>query len=89
MASGDVLRRGFRVRCTAAGRGRCSVVARFEGRKIASGSGAIRAGQTITVAARLNRAGRALLASRRRLTVDVRVTLPGAPAQARRVKLKR
>jgi thermitase len=89
MASGDVLRRGFRVRCTAAGRGRCSVVARFQGRKIASGSGAIRAGQTITVAARLNRAGRALLASRRRLTVDVRVTLPGAPAQARRVKLKR
>jgi subtilisin family serine protease len=86
---GDVLRRGFRVRCTAAGRGRCSVVARFGRQRIASGSGATRADQTIMVVARLNRAGRALLASRRRLTVNLRVTLPGVPAQARRVRLKR
>jgi subtilisin family serine protease len=89
LAFADVRRRGFRVRCTAAGRGRCAAVVRFGRKKIASGSGAIRAGQTITVVARLNRAGRALLAGRRRLTVSVRVTLPGAAAQTRLVKLKR
>ncbi|MDX6643020.1 MAG: thermitase [Solirubrobacteraceae bacterium] len=89
LAFADVLRRGFRVRCTAAGRGRCAAVVRFGRKRIASGSGAIRAGQTITVVARLNRAGRALLAGRRRLTVSVRVTLPGAAAQTRLVKLRR
>jgi thermitase len=87
---GNVLRRGFRVRCTASGRGRCSVVVRFGRRKIASGSAVIsRTGQTVTVVARLNGAGRTLLAGRRRLTVSVRVTLPGAAAQTRLVKLRR
>ena len=39
------LRRGIRVRCLAAGAGRCRVAARSKGRRVATGSKALRAGR--------------------------------------------
>ena len=86
-----VLRRGIRVRCRASGAGRCRVAASVRKRRVASGSKRLRAGRSAVVAARLNRRGRRVarraLRARRRVAVRLRVTLPGAPAQRRRVTL--
>jgi serine protease len=86
-----VLRRGLRVRCTAAGAGRCRVSA-YIGRRIASGSRAVRAGVPVTVVARVNRVGRALLLRalrrRRAVRVSVRVALPGVRLQRRSLRLR-
>jgi hypothetical protein len=86
-----VLRRGIRVRCRASGVGRCRVAASVRKRRVASGSRRLRAGRTAVVAARLNRRGRRVarraLRARKRVAVRLRVTLPGAPAQRRRVTL--
>jgi thermitase len=86
-----VLRRGIAVRCTAAGAGRCRVWANAARRRVAAGSRAVRVGRPVTVRARLTGAGRrmALSALRRRraLTAYVRVSLPAARTQVRRVRL--
>lgn len=86
-----VLRRGIRVRCRASGAGRCRVAASVRKRRVASGSRRLRAGRSAVVAARLNRRGRRVarraLRTRKRVAVRLRVTLPGAPAQRRRVTL--
>jgi len=86
------LRRGIRVRCRAAGAGRCRIAAQRKGRRVAAGSVAVRAGRPVVAAARFNRRGRRLLrrAQRRDRAVRllVRVTLPGASVQLRRVKLR-
>jgi len=85
------LRRGIRVRCRASGAGRCRVAASVRKRRVASGSKRLRAGRSAVVVARLNRRGRRVarraLRARRRVAVRLRVTLPGAPAQRRRVTL--
>ena len=86
-----VLRRGIRVRCRASGAGRCRVAASVRKRRVASGSKRLRAGRSAVVTARLNRRGRRVarraLRARRRVAVRLRVTLPGAPPQRRRVTL--
>jgi len=86
-----VLRRGIRVRCRASGAGRCRVAASVRKRRVASGSKRLRAGRSAVVTARLNRRGRRVarraLRARRRVAVRLRVTLPGAPPQHRRVTL--
>ncbi len=90
----SVLRRGIVVRCTAAGAGRCRVRAYRAGRRIASGSHALRAGRAAVVHARLTARGRALLLAnlRRRhprtLRATVYVALPGVRTQKRTVLLK-
>lgn len=77
-----VLRRGLRVRCVAAGKGACRVVAGRGRIKAASGRRRLVAGRPVIVTARLTRAGRRLLrralARRARLRLGVRVELPGA-----------
>lgn len=87
-----VLRRGLRVRCTASGAGRCRVVVRRSGRRLAAGSKALRGGRSAVSVARVNRRGRTVLrrALRRERTlgVRVRITLPGVAPQLRRVKLR-
>ena len=86
-----VLRRGIRVRCRAAGAGRCRVGARVRRRRVASGSARLRAGRDALVVARLNRRGRRVarraLRARRQVKVRLRVRLPGAPLQRRRLTL--
>jgi hypothetical protein len=87
---GDVLRRGLRVTCIAAGGGRCGVTVRMGRRRVAAASRAVRAGRPVVVTARLNRAGRqALLRVRREARLLVRVTLPGVRAQDRAVSVAR
>jgi len=73
---GDVV-----VRCLALRAGRYSVTVRSAGRLLAHGSTLVTAGREVIVRAPLTAVGRRLLAHRRRLTVTVRVTLPGAPPQ--------
>ena len=86
------LRRGIRVRCRAAGAGRCRVAASRKGRRVAAGSKALRAGRAAVAVARFNPRGRRILRraqrARRSLRLRVRVTLPGANAQLRRIKLR-
>jgi serine protease len=89
-----VLRRGIRVRCRASGAGRCKVGARTRTRGrplVAAGSRRLGAGRRVVVAARLNRRGRRLarraLRAGRRVPTVVRVRIPGAPLQKRRVLL--
>jgi len=87
----NALRRGIRVRCTAAGAGRCRVAAHRGGRRVAAGSRALRAERSAVAVARFNRPGRRLLRRaldrNRQVAVGVRVALPGAAPQLRRVKL--
>lgn len=87
-----VLHRGIRVRCRAAGAGRCRVVVELRRRRLARGSKRLRAGRSALAVARLSRQGETVLrrAQRRRrsLTLRVRVTLPGARPQVRRLKLR-
>lgn len=88
----NILRRGIRVRCRAAGSGRCRVVASRSGKRLAAGSRKITIGRTAVATAKLNRRGRALLRSalrrRKRVTLRVRVTLPGSRPLVRRLKLR-
>jgi subtilisin family serine protease len=86
---GFVLRHGLRVTCTAAGRGRCRVVARLGRRLAASASRTVRAGRPVVVTARLNRAARRALLGARRARLRVRITLPGARAINRAITLVR
>jgi thermitase len=87
-----VLRRGIRVRCRAARKGRCRVVASRHRKRVAAGSKPLRAGRSAVAVARLNRRGRFVLRRalerRRAVVVRVRVTLPGAKPRMRRVKLR-
>ena len=86
-----VLRRGIRVRCRAAGSGRCKVGVRARKRRVAAGSRPLRPGRSVLVTARLNRRGRRIarraLRARKRVRLQVQVRLPGAPLQKRRVLL--
>jgi thermitase len=86
------LRRGIRVRCVAAANGRCRATAARKRRRLAAGSRAVQEGRAATFYARANRRGRRAfrraLRRRKRLAVSVRVTLPGAAPQRRRVVLR-
>ncbi len=88
----SILRRGVRVRCRAAGSGRCRVTVSRRGRRLASGSRAVRLGRSSVTTARLNKRGRALLRRalrrRKRITLRVRVTLPGSKPLVRKLRLR-
>ena len=85
-----VRRRGFRVRCVAVRPGRCRVVVRHRGRRIARGRDDVPAQIATRVTAELNRAGRRRMKRvRRRTRVKLSVTLPGESARAVRVKIRR
>jgi len=87
-----ILRHGIRVRCRAAGSGRCRVFVSRGGRRLATGSRQLTIGTSAVATARLNRRGRKLLRSalrrKKRVTLHVRVTLPGSRALVRRLKLR-
>jgi hypothetical protein len=88
-----VLKHGIKVRCRAAGSGRCSAAARRKSkRRLAFGSHRVKAGKAVTFHARVNRRGRRLLRRalkhHRAVVVKVRVTLPGSRPVVRRVKLR-
>ena len=76
------------MRCRAAGSGRCRVVASRRGRRLAAGSRRVTLGRSAVATAKLNRRGRALLRRalrrRKRITLRVRVTLPGSRPLVRR-----
>lgn len=86
-----VLRRGVRVRCRAAGAGRCRVTVTKSGKRLGSASKPLRIGRTTLVVTRLGRAGRArlrrALRRRHRIALRVRITLPGVRPQLRRLTL--
>jgi subtilisin family serine protease len=86
-----VLKRGIRVRCRAAGAGRCRVGAYRGPRRLAAGSARLVIGRSAVAVARFNKQGRAGLLSafrrKKRVAMRVRVTLPGARAQNRRITL--
>lgn len=88
----NILRRGVRVRCLAAGSGRCRVATSRRRKRLAYGSRRITVGRSVVTTARLNRRGRALLRSalarRKRITLRVRVTLPGSRPLVRFLRLR-
>jgi thermitase len=88
----NVLRYGLPVSCRAAGSGRCVAVANARRRRIAGGSRRLTVGRTVIVRARTTRVGRAMLLAalrhRRSVVTSVRVSVPGAPVQVRRVTLR-
>lgn len=89
---GAVLKRGIKVRCRASGAGRCRALATRRKRKLAYGTRRVRPGVTVTTRAKPNRRGRAAmrraLRRKRGFRVRVRVTLPGARAVTRTVRLR-
>jgi subtilisin family serine protease len=87
-----VLRRGIRVNCTAAGRGRCRVLVLAGRRLIAAGSRAVTVGRRVTVTARLTTRGRTILRTalrrHRTVTASVRIALPGTRTIRRTIHLR-
>lgn len=87
-----VLRRGVRVRCRAAGSGRCRVLVSRRGKRLAYGTKRLAMGRSAVAVARPNRRGRALLRRalrhRKRVALRVKVTLPGARPFVRRLTLR-
>lgn len=87
-----VLRRGIRVRCRAAGAGRCRVVVSRRGKRLGARSKRLRLGRSTLVVVRLNKRGRRLLKRslrrHKRITLKVRVRLPGSGPITRRVRLR-
>ncbi len=87
-----VLSRGIRVRCRATRAGRCVVKVSRRGRGVADGSRKLRTRRSAVVVARLYRRGRTLLrraqSRRRSIALRVRVKLPGAAPQLRRLRLR-
>jgi subtilisin family serine protease len=88
----SVLRRGIRMRCRPRVGGRLRSAATRRRRRVAAGSRRARAGTTTTFYARPTRAGRRMLRRslrrRRSVAVRLRVRMPGARAQAYRVRLR-
>lgn len=76
----NVLKHGVKVRCTAAAAGRCGVVVTAHGKTVARGSHKVSAGGHATVAAKLTKAGRHMLAGASKLKATLSATVPGAPA---------
>jgi subtilisin family serine protease len=87
-----VLKRGIRVRCRAAGSGRCRVKATRGKRRLAYASRRVALGRSRLVVAKVNRYGRKLLKRalrrKKRVSIRVRITLPGARPQLRRLTLR-
>jgi subtilisin family serine protease len=87
-----VIRHGIKVRCRAAGRGRCRARATRGKRVLAYGTHRVKAGVTVTTWARSNRRAKRIerraLRRRKSFHVWVRVTLPGAAPVRRLVRLK-
>jgi subtilisin family serine protease len=88
----SVLKHGVKVRCRAAGAGRCRAKAKRGKRVLAYGTHRVRTGVAVTTYARSNRRGRRIerraLKRRKSFHVWVRVTLPGAAPVRRLVRLK-
>jgi thermitase len=86
------LRRGIKIRCLAAGSGRCRASAWRKRRRLAAGSRGVQDARATTLYARPNRRGRRTfrraLRRRRSIAVKVRVTAPGTAPQRRRVVLR-
>jgi hypothetical protein len=88
-----VLRAGaFPARCTSAGDGRCEITVSRGSRRLATGAGQLRYGQTKRVRVKLTPAGRKLLRKRRRrgqaLTLRVSALVPGRAVRDRRIRLR-
>jgi hypothetical protein len=87
-----VLRRGFTVRCTAAGEGRCIVTVERGRRTLAAGARRLGYGQTARVAVRPTPAGRralrGALRSGRALTATMVPSVPGVGLRSRRVSFR-
>ena len=79
-----VLRHGVRVRCRAPQAGRCAVTVTARGKTIARGSHRIGAGETVTVSAKVTRAGRRILRRAKRLKASLRADVPGATERFKR-----
>ncbi|MBA2504637.1 MAG: hypothetical protein H0V29_01680, partial [Thermoleophilaceae bacterium] len=82
------LRRGLRVRCRAAGAGRCTVIARARGKVVARGSRKVKVGREVTVVAKLTAVARRALRKNGRLRVKVTVRAPGAGPVKKSVLLR-
>jgi subtilisin family serine protease len=72
-----VLKKGVRARCHALTAGRCSVRVSAGGHTIARGSVKVAAGGTVTVVARVTKAGRRFLGGRRRVNATFSGQAPG------------
>jgi subtilisin family serine protease len=72
-----VLKKGVRARCHALTAGRCSVRVTARGRTIARGSAHVAAGGTVTVVARVTKAGRSFLRGKRRVNATFTGQAPG------------
>ena len=84
-----VLKKGIRVRCRAAGAGRCTARVTAGSTTIAYGSARAKAGQTVTLVARATKAGRKRLKRARRVDAKAELAIPGAATRTKSLVLRR
>jgi subtilisin family serine protease len=76
---GTVLKHGVKLRCKATGADRCKAVVRASGKVIARGSHSVKAGERVTVLAKVTKAGRKMLRHASKVKAQLSVAVPGAP----------
>lgn len=84
-----VLASGIPIGCRAASAGTCSAKATRAGATVAKGAAKVRAGQKVTFGARLTKAGKKLVAGAKKVTVTLKVAVPGGKTRSVAVTLKR
>jgi serine protease len=85
-----VLKKGIRVRCRAATAGRCTARVVSGSTTIAQGAADAKAGQTVTLIAKVTKAGRKLLTkAKKNVKARAEMAIPGAPTRTKSLTLKR
>lgn len=85
-----VLKKGIRVSCRAATAGRCTARIVSGGATLAHGSAKAKAGQTVTLTARVTKAGRQRLSkAKKNVSARAEMAIPGAPTRTKSLKLLR
>ena len=85
-----VLKNGIRVSCRAASAGRCTARIVSGSTTIAYGSTKAKAGRTVTVIAKVTKAGRKkLTAAKKNVSARAEMSIPGAPTRTKALTLKR
>jgi serine protease len=84
----SVLKKGIRVSCVAPSAGRCTARIVAGSTTIATGSAAAKAGQRVTLTARVTKAGRKLLKRGKRVSARAEVAIPGAATKVKSISIR-
>jgi serine protease len=84
----SVLKKGIRVSCVAPSAGRCTARVVAGSTTIATGSAPVKAGQRVTLVARVTKAGRKRLERGKRVNASAEIAIPGAATKVKSIVIR-